>query len=473
MLAATADKPRRRRLGCSLPRIGPPRPLKHDAKALISQADELGVPFLPWQETAARFIEARGPAGWLFPEVAINAGRQNGKTWILKPHIIRRLRMGRRILHSAQDRQGVLRDVYMSVADEFEGRYRDLLAKPIRYANGQEEIRLKNGGRYRIVAPTRSAARGTTNDDLILDEICELEDLEFVEGAAVPSVSSTPDSQILYTSNAGTPESVVLQSLRARAEGGDPALAWLEWSADPERAADDLAGWCEANPCLGHVSAKLPFLERKYRAAVLGNTVHEFEREYLCRMTVARRELLVKPEEWADQAFEGLAHPPRSAVAIKMDNGGERAGEVAAWQLPDKRIALSVLADVTGSPVDVDRVGPAFLAKSREWRAAQVGYDPYTDADLARHFRSPKPILGRHYANASEGFARRVRDRQFVVADPTGCIADDLTRTVRHASSNGAYIAVKAGEGTNAVAEAAIRAAWLAVQSANGLMVLG
>jgi hypothetical protein len=60
------------------------------------------------------------------------------------------------------------------------------------------------------------------------------------------------DPQIIYLSNAGDETSIVLNSLRDRA-AEDPRLAYLEWSAAPDRADDDRDGWAEANPAIGHI----------------------------------------------------------------------------------------------------------------------------------------------------------------------------------------------------------------------------
>jgi phage terminase large subunit-like protein len=119
-----------------------------------------------------------------------------------------------------------------------------------RYANGQEEVRLTNGGIYSIVAPTRGGARGPSRDLVIIDELREMDTWDFI-AAAKPTMTASPDPQMLYLSNAGEEHSIVLNAIRDRA-ASDPALAYLEWSAAPERTPDDREGWAEANPAMGH-----------------------------------------------------------------------------------------------------------------------------------------------------------------------------------------------------------------------------
>jgi hypothetical protein len=173
--------------------------------------------------------------------------------------------------------------------------------------------------------------------------------------------------------------------------------------------------------------------------------------------------MLVKPDDWKGQDFGQLDPVTRPVMAVKMDISGERCSAVVAWLGEDKRVSLEVVADVIGAPIDVNLLGPELVKVAASHRAMMIGYDPYTDADLARHFRRAKAINGRDYANASEGFVRRAAARQFRVADQLGVIGTDLAWTIRKSSTNGSYIAIRANnDHTNTAAEAAIRAAWLA-----------
>jgi hypothetical protein len=258
--------------------------------------------------------------------------------------------------------------------------------------------------------------------------------------------------------------SVALNALRARS-GTDPSLAYLEWSAAPERAPDDPAGWCEANWAIGHNPSTLPNLEREYRANVLGGTMNVWEQEHLCRWTVAKAELLVTPEGWAVQSFTGeRPEPVRPALGVKMDPNGGRVSAVLAWPTTEDRVILDVVVDVTGDPVDVDRLGPDVAALATKMRVSGVAFDPATDADLVRHLtQRSESITGRDYASATERFVRLIGARRFVVHDPGHILANDLEHTTRRVMSAGTAIAVKAGaEMTNTAAEAAIRAVWLA-----------
>lgn len=448
--------------GHDRPRIAPPLPLRSKVDEYVTLSHALGIDLMPWQCNALRYMTATDASDRpLYREVAIVVARQNGKTTLLVPYVVAALRKGLRVMHTAQNRV-LPRDVFEQVA-EILTRAGVLKVKP-RFANGQEVIKTRNGGIYRIVAPTRGGARGPSNDIVLIDELREMVDFGFI-GAAKPTLTASKSPQMVYLSNAGTDESAVLNSLRLRSDG-DPNLAYLEWSAAPERDAGDMEGWRESNPAMGHIPAVIDTLYAEHQANRLAGSMSVFETEHLCRWVISMDERLVQPEDWQAQEFGSAGRPGRPVMAVKMDIAGERAAAVVSWLLPDSRVALAVVADVTGSPIDVTLLGPALVAKATEWRASVVAFDPYTDTDLVRYFRRSEKVMGRDYANASEGFARRVADRKFVVDDEAGAIARDLEHTTRHHGERGTWIAVKSDQ-PNPVAEAAIRAAWLASKPSN------
>jgi len=251
-------------LGHASPRIAPPVPARTLSAEFEAVSSEIGIELFPWQKVAARYLTALGQGdAWLYRHVAIVVARQNGKTRLLVPLIVSRLRMGHRIMHTAQDRN-LPREVFSEVADIMGSSPGQLAIKNgrivmPRFANGQEEIRMKNGGIYSIVAPTRGGARGPSRDLVIIDELREMTDHDFI-AAANPTLQASSKPQMLYLSNAGDESSVVLNAIK-KSQAEDPTLAYLEWSAAPERPDDDRDGWAEANPSIGH----LPGIHGSYR----------------------------------------------------------------------------------------------------------------------------------------------------------------------------------------------------------------
>ncbi len=446
--------------GSASPRLAPPIPARSLLREYEAAAKELGIKLMPWQRTAARYLTATNGTGargrprananlWKYREVAIAVARQNGKTELLLPLIRQRLAMGRRLLHTAQNRS-LPRETFLRLAAEMGGN-EDVVE--IRYANGQEVIKVKNGGRYTLVAP-RPGARGNAVDDVLLDEVREYRNFDLI-GAIKPTMTASKNPQIIYLSNAGDSDSVVLNDLRRRAEL-TASLAYLEWSAAPDRPLDDRVGWAEANPALGFT-----ITEERLSDELLSLPASVFETEHLCRWVISMQPRLVAEAAWQ------LCHQPldaslRPMMAISMDPSGTRASAAIAWQRSDGKVALRLVADVTGAPIDVDRLGPDLKQVALKLGVVSVAFDPWTDADLARHFREPKPLGGREYANASENFVRVVESGR-LRWDGADAITDDLVWTARKPHESGAWQAVKAKEDRPMTAAfAAIRAVWLA-----------
>lgn len=445
--------------GKGRPRIAPPVPAwtlggKAAYAEFMQAAADLGIDLMDWQRYAARFLYARGPsAKWLYPEFAALVARQNGKTTLLLPHILTRIRNGRRVLHTAQNRE-IPRETFELLAGHLDGSP-EIPKRGIRWANGQEVIKHVSGGRYTLVAPLHGV-RGHHADDVIQDEVREQRN-ESLRAAMMPTLTAAPDPQTVYLSNAGDDESVVLNGLRRRKDSGGP-LAYLEWSASPERNLDDLAGWAEANPALG-TTITLETL-RNFRESLTAAT---FETEHLCRWVVTTRERLVDEYAWNLCSADALESPRRPFMGISMAPDGSRASAAIAWQQADDTMGLRLLFDVTGHPINTDALGKDLREMAARMGVAVVGFDPLTDAELAKFFKKAEPISGGKYANATARFVTVVAARRLRWHD-VGQVTDDLTWTARKPhDESGSYQAVRANDDRPITAAlAAIRAVWLA-----------
>ena len=465
-MAMTARKATKPLLGHEKPRLAPPIPARSMVNDFIETAVELGIELFPWQKVSGRYSYALGPDGrWLYPEVCEVVSRQNGKTEKLVPHIVKRLRMGRRIMHTAQNRE-LPREVFARVADIMGASPGELAIKGgrivmPRFANGQEEIRMRNGGSYRIVAPTRSGARGPSNDDVMIDEVRELDTFDFI-AAAKPTLTASPNPQIHYLSNMGDESSAVLNALRLRAQT-DRSLAYLEWSAAPERSADDREGWFEGNPSIGHIPHLLDYLEREYETNKLQGTLAIFETEHLCRSVVTMREHLVDEFAWARSFDPELEEPRRATMAVSMSPDGKRASCAVAWLRSDLTVGLRLLYNVPGNPIDTALLGKDLQRTAAKLGIRQVGFDPQTDRELVKWFTKPISIHGQLFANASAQFVNLV-NADHVRWKDADAVTDDLTWTSRKLDAEtGSYQAVRASDDRSITASlAAIRAVWLA-----------
>jgi phage terminase large subunit-like protein len=437
--------------GRAEPRLAPPLPQRTKITELRKAAKLADITFMPWQDIAGRYITAVRGRRWLYPEVAIVVARQNGKSTLLVPRIVMGLLAGRRITHTAQNRE-LPREVFGEVASVMEEHFRPLLKRPPRFANGQESLHMLDGGAYRIVAPTRRGARGWSNDDVIVDETRELDDFDFI-AAAKPTLATSASPQMMYLSNAGDETSVVLNALRQRADS-DPDLAYLEWSAEPGRPTEDRMGWAEANPALGH-RITYDFLATAYRQ--LPTAV--YETEHLCRWVATMASKVVSDVAW-DRARRALGQVKRPAMAIKVDPNGRRASAVIAW-VDGGPGAVRLIADVEGEPIDLDAFGKELVKVAGKLGVRAVGFDPWTDKDLARHFPNAKGIAGQDYTAASERFARAVEGGQLRHND-AGALTADLAFTVRREMGRVWFAAQANTDRPTTASLAAIRAFWLA-----------
>jgi len=458
-MAATGPKlPNKQVLfGSPTPRIGPPVPARTKVRELEDVARDIGITFMPWQSYLGRFVEAIGPDDfWLYADIAAIVARQQGKTTFILPHIVRRLKMGRRMLHAGQTRE-LPRLTFNQLAPLIEQRISN--AK-VRRGAGQETIEVPGGGVYRITAATGGGPRGWSVDDLIIDEVREIAE-DFVQ-AALPTMMASANPQTLWLSNAGHEKSTVLNSLRKR-QSDDEALAYLEWSAAPHLAAQDREGWLQANPAIGHIPGVIRSLERQYASHQLAGTLGHFETENLCRWVISTRRRLVEEFAWVDCAAPGLEPATRFSLGVSMDPEGKRATIVRAWRQKDDTIALQLAAQVSGEPFSVDAFGEEL--RKLAIGATGVAFDPLTDKALIRFVRKPKPepVSGGLFSNASAQFTNLVNAGLLRWRD-ADAVTDDLGWTARKDEGDeGAYQAVRSDDGHPITAAlAAIRAVWLA-----------
>jgi hypothetical protein len=440
-------------LGSTQPRIAPPAPAKHQGRQYAESAAAAGIQLMPWQNLAARYLMARGPDGWTFREVVIVCARQNGKTELLVPRILMDLRAGKRILHTAH-RMRLPRKVFLRVA-----RILGKEAEVVRYAQGQEEIFMPNGGSYVIVAAQRGA-RGESADTLIVDEVREFEDFDAM-AATSPTLAASPDPQTIYLSNAGSEASVVLNDLRRRGEnGGDGEFAYLEWSADPERSLDDRVGWAQANPALGHLPGMLRNLEDAYRKYVISEPA-TFQTEHLCQWVASMRNKLVSEADWAKCHTAILDDPAKPAMAFSLAPDGRRCSVILSWRLADGRISCVELPEFRGDPLDVDNLGPALRKLALQYRSRQIGFSS-ADKALARHFPNAKAVDGKEFASASATFANLVQSGR-LAWDGARFLSEDLAWAARKPYEGGTWTTVAASdEHPIPTVHAAIRAVWRA-----------
>lgn len=254
--------------GIQYPRIRSVPPYARTSGPDVAElAERAGLILDPWERLVLDDALGEDDDGlWVCFECGIIVSRQNGKGAIFEARILGGLFLfdEKLILYSAHEFK-TASEMFLRVkalidnTDDFRRRVRKVTT-----AHGEEGIELLNGQRLRIIARSRSSGRGFSGDLCIMDEAFKLGATEM--GALLPTMSARRNPQLYYGSSAGFEDSHQLGSVRARGiAGGDPSLAFLEWSAPDDtlsklagrpireikRALADRALWAMANPALG------------------------------------------------------------------------------------------------------------------------------------------------------------------------------------------------------------------------------
>jgi phage terminase large subunit-like protein len=354
---------------------------------LIELAEELGMKLLPWQEHVVRNAHVGGPGEWAHRVVGLTIARQNGKSALLKLRIAAGLLLWdeRLIVATAQSREVAL-ETFRGVVDLIEGHPKYVAQiKAVTRSYGREELTLRNGCRYRLVAPTAGGARGFSASLAIIDELREHHSYDAY--AAISYTTTVPKGQLWFASNAGDQSSVVLNDMRrqALAESKPGTMYYAEWSADPQLDVDDPQAWAQANPSMGYlVDAEV--LESRLKT----DPRPVFETEALCRW-VDVLDSPWPPNAWADCGDPDLdlvaGAPTFLAVDVSIDR--RHAALVAVQVLDEDKIAAHLMDTWTADgAIDELSIAGAIAPIARSLNARSVAFDRYTAAGIASRLAS-------------------------------------------------------------------------------------
>lgn len=220
-----------------------------DAVALARAA---GLYLDEWQ----RYVLTQGMAEtaddcWAAFEVGLIVSRQNGKGAVIEARELAGLfLLGEDLLiHSAHEFRTAAEGFFRIKRLIEECPELDREVQRFRNSHGEEAVELRNGRRLKFLARTGGSGRGFTGDCIILDEAHNLADENMA--ALLPTLSTRPNAQVWYFSTAGMPTSVQLGRVRERAlAGGDPSLAFFEWSAEPGDDHSSPEVWAKTNPAM-------------------------------------------------------------------------------------------------------------------------------------------------------------------------------------------------------------------------------
>jgi hypothetical protein len=384
-------------VGADEPRVATPMASQRSHGRVLSAFDDLfGFDLMPWQAIAAdRGMAVRPDGSWCHATVTIVVARQNGKTTLAARRILAGLFVldDRQLLHLAQDR-ALPRQVFTEVADlisESPELHRYLKPRGgIRTANGTEAITLKDGSTYRILAPTESAVRGYGYKQpvgfILFDEV-RTHESDAVWSAVQYTQRAHPNPTRWAISNAGNPDSVVLNGLRDRGRaaaqdpGTDPEVCYLEWSTPDDVQPDDPTGWVWSNPALGRTLRGTSLLEE-----LRSDDPDNFRTEALCQWVNTVTAQAIPWELWEACADRNL--PPvdpgadvRTWWAVDLDTERRHAALVMAAEVDD-RLVVGLHRQWTADEVDEDAIATDIAQLWEGWGPVAIGYDPATCSGL-------------------------------------------------------------------------------------------
>jgi len=343
---------------------------------------------MPWQKFVADdFLTVDADGNFIRKTVAILVARQNGKSWLAAFRILFGLfELGEKSVVAMSSNRSMALTTFRQVISIIEAnehlRVQVKLNRGMvgRFANGQESIELKNGATYKVVAATRDGARGLTADLLFIDELREIS--EEAMKAAKPVTRARPNSQSLFTSNAGDAYSLVLNDLRERALSYPAkSLGWYEYSAPQHSKVDDRKAWAMANPALG-----ITITEDVLAEAVSTDSVETIKTEMLCTWVSS----LTSP--WPNMAFEDcgdktlqMGPGPLTFFAFDKAQNTRTASLVAGQLLPDGRIGVGILQQWR-SEVAVDdlRIAADIKGWADKYNPAGILFDHYATQSIAQ-----------------------------------------------------------------------------------------
>ena len=382
----------------------------------LAFAESIGIKLMPWQITALKELLQTTNGKWTRRSLGIVCSRQVGKTELAKIRILAGI-------YLFSEKLTILMSVNAQQAEMTLYQINDIIINnpslmPLyqRYylTNGKQEIRFKNGARIIVVAATANGSRGLTADFVFLDE------LRTITPEAMEAVSFTmnarPDAQMLTVSNSGDKTSKVLNDLRDRAIANvSPSLGWLEWSAHPSRKIDDVKGWIEAVPALGHTMT-----EEVLRHSLATSDPMTFRVEVLCQF-VDNLASPFEPGAWDACLDKDSDVTPGPATYFAFDKSyTHKYGVLVAGQKIDElRVKVKVLQVFeSATALDDRQLASEINAYILKFKPRVLMYDKWVSQNVMDYLKSSGTQLldvsGRAQNDASNRLAQLMTHRQIV-----------------------------------------------------------
>lgn len=297
--------------------------------AVKAKGAELGLYFDPWQEGLGRIAlgkRADGKYAATVGGVVMSLPRQVGKTYfvgalvlllcVLYPNlrVVWTAHRTRTSTNTFRTLQGMARRPKIAPLIEY-----------IRTANGEQEIKLRNGSIIMFGAREQGFGRGFDEIDIeVFDEAQILTEKALEDMVAATNQAKHPHGALLFYM--GTPPrphdpGEVFANKRAKALAGETKdTVYVECSADPDADPDDRAQWAKANPSFPY---RTP-LESMLRLRENLPSLDSWMREALGIWDQVNTVGVIPEQSWSDQA------DPES-VAVRNLALGVECGPDLVW----------------------------------------------------------------------------------------------------------------------------------------------
>ena len=314
---------------------------------MIDFCRDIGFPLLPWQEwLAINALKVKPDGRWATPLNGVLIARQSGKTTFMILRILTGAFVyGEDLQIGTAHTLATAREAFRRLVDIVESsKLQDEVAK-IRWANGENEIKFKNGSRY-IYRASNNATRGISKPESIhLDELREYKNEETWASIRY-TLQAARNPQTWVYSNAGDASSVILNALKERGHAsiasGNDDLGWWEYSAHPDTPIDGSQrmweGLAQANPSLGYT------IHPDNLKAALNDPPDTIRTEMMCQWVVTLNGA-IDPDQWAACAEEEIELDPQKTTWLGIDLSPDRreAALVAAQKLDKERFGVVLL----------------------------------------------------------------------------------------------------------------------------------
>ena len=369
------------------------------------------MPLMPWQEYVIKDGCRIKPDGtWLSKTNALLISRQNGKTTLLKFRILAGLFLwDEKLQIAAAQNRDVALETFRSVAEMIDGfSWLTKKVKAVTRANGREEIELKNGCRYKIVAPRPGSSRGLSANTVYIDEARMHQDTSGFAALAY-TLQASKNPSMWLTSNAGDIKSVLLNQIRQRAlhkieNKTDDDIAYWEWSAEPGLKLSDRKGWIQANPALGHT------ITEDVLQARMGDDPTVIQTEMLCQWVDVMQSPW-SPGHWNGCEKPGLKLTPDRPTWLGVEIAPDRTGfAIVGTQILDDNSIAVALMDMENLDVAIDdlKIADRIAQWAKKYQAQAVTLNKFTGDAVAQKLRmasiNAEIITGMNYFLACDIF---------------------------------------------------------------------